>query len=196
MSGRRLGSSQVMKKGLGARPGSSNLLMVATRQVSLLPSGRSRTMCPSMWSNLRPCICVNESWSLGLDYSNSCSRTICLSMWPDLPAMKAPDFLTASRTSNRCRASKSRVHPSTCRAVCFIWQSQIFNVSVAVTPSQLRHQHVCGTSARTLHFFQHAPLGYVGGVVLRLHAERHQLPGLVDDGRRRDVPARRYISIQ
>ena len=52
LSGRSAGSSHVMKKGLGARPGSSNLLMVATRQVSLLPSGRSRTMCPSMWSSL------------------------------------------------------------------------------------------------------------------------------------------------
>lgn len=52
LSGRSAGSSQVMKKGFGARPGSSNLLIVATRHVSLLPSGRSRTMWPSMWSSL------------------------------------------------------------------------------------------------------------------------------------------------
>lgn len=41
LSGRKEGSSQVMKKGLGMRPESANRDIAATRQVSRLPSGLS-----------------------------------------------------------------------------------------------------------------------------------------------------------
>ena len=44
LSGRMVGSSHVMKNGFGVRPGASNSDMHATRHVSLLASGRSRSM--------------------------------------------------------------------------------------------------------------------------------------------------------
>lgn len=52
LSGRMEGSSQVMKKGWGARSGSWNLDMAATRHVSSRLSGSRRSMWPSMWSSL------------------------------------------------------------------------------------------------------------------------------------------------
>ena len=58
LSGRMVGSSQVMKKGFGARPGASNSDMHATRHVSLLPSGRSRSMWPSIPAVQQAC-CQN-----------------------------------------------------------------------------------------------------------------------------------------
>ena len=49
LSGRLVGSSQEMKKGFGARSGSSKRDMVATFHVRSLPSGRLRSMGLYMW---------------------------------------------------------------------------------------------------------------------------------------------------
>ena len=51
LSGRLVGSSQEMKKGFGARSGSSKRDMVATDHVRALPSGSVRSMGLCMWSS-------------------------------------------------------------------------------------------------------------------------------------------------
>jgi len=68
LSGRMLGSSQVMKNGFGALPASWNRDIAATDQVSLPPSGLNRNMRACSWSSLfATCKMANYSsgsWSM------------------------------------------------------------------------------------------------------------------------------------